>query len=193
MLDNIHVNDTNELLVWLIKETDSLYRTKEINSVANKRLTTTRYAFGYMQDAVTKLSYAMKHINPDTLTPKKLGQILRTHFREGSLRQSVVGDATWRNEKYSADNVWVLTRNVIQQSNVRMAGKKASKLMYLPENKMHGSKLTITQVAGLPKSDLSMTAYINPYIKLGVGGRIIPQPDYNPAVEALNKLIKSRG
>jgi hypothetical protein len=193
LLDGIDVNTPNELIAWLTVHTDQVVRTKEVNSVANKRLASSRYAFGYLQQAVTNLSYAMKHLNASTLNAKRLGQLLRTHFREGALRHSIVSDTTWQNERHAADNVWVYTRVIVQQGNVRAMGKKSVKLMYLPENRMHGSRLTTVQVPGLPKSDPSGMAYVNPFIAIDSGGRITPMEEYTPAVNALTAIIKQHG
>lgn len=191
LLDGVDVSVPNELFAWLIMNTDRIIRSKEVNSVAGKRLTATRYAFSYLQTSATNFSYACKHIPPGSLNPKRLGQLLRTHFPESSLRRSIVSDSSWQNEKHAADNHWVTTRNIVQQGEVRSSSKNNVMQMYLPENKIHGSRLSVVQVAGLPKSNPGGLAYIGPYITLGPGGRIIPPPEYEPACAALNNILKS--
>lgn len=189
-MDGIKVNSIYELIAWLIMNEKQTFKDKHVASMANKRLTVARYTLSYISQAITGMSYAMELLKgQNNITVKKLNELVRKYLREGLIRQLTKDHGEVRNIQSATDSIYNITRVIVPQGQTRKRTKAQGNQMYKPENMAHSSMLLTTQFAGMPKSQPNGREYINPFLKLGPGGRLIHDESYQPAVDNLKRQL----
>jgi len=189
-MDGIEVSSIYELIAWLIVNEKVTFKEKTVSSMNDKRLTVSRYTLSYLSKAITNLSYAMGLLKgQNNITVKKLNELIRKHLREGLIRSLTKEHGEVRTVQSSTDSAWNITRVIVPQGQTKNRTKAQGNLMYKPENKADSSMLMHTQLPGMPKSQPNGREYINPYLRLGPGGRLNYDVRYQPAVDLLKRRI----
>ncbi len=169
MADGIDVEDTYELMRWLILHEKEVYANVHPSDVSRKRITTIRYLLSYIVDNINRLGYKLigrtdENGNFDqTMNAKKLNSLIREWIKEGTIQQLKKADhgEVVTIESPSSNMFITNTRALKDQTKVKGSNKERNH-MYNRDNILHESKLTRCRVDGIDSSTPSGSTQVNP-------------------------------
>lgn len=185
---NLHFDTIYQLLAYVINNAVHILASEEPGSLYDKRLSVTRYVLRKLTSMINKLGYSLTKLKErgDFIPKNKVEDILKLHINQSSLNELKRINGEVGNIQTSSDNMFfkVTSKIIPQEKNDKRHNKKGDRgALRDPNRFFHISILSHGRLCSQPKYSPDSRGEINPYLKVGLDGRLIHDPIYNEKLQ----------
>lgn len=194
---NLHFDTIYQLLAYVINNAVNILASEEPGSLYDKRLSVTRYVLRKLTTMINKLGYSLTKLKErgDYIPTNKVADILKKHINQSSLNELKRINGEIGNIQTSSDNMFfkVTSKIVPQEKNNKTHNKKGDRgALRDPNRFFHISILSHGRLCNQPKFSPDSRGELNPYLRVGLDGRLMHDPKYNEKLRRWSNEMSGR-